>query len=241
MKSILFLVLLLSCTFFSTNILAGDAYAEYKMKGIGDRITTSALYFKNGDLRSEVKMNIAGKEMTSVTLNLKSNPDFTVSYNSQSKTYTEIKKNKSNSKSDNISISVIGNEKIGTYNCKHVRMTSDTNSWDMWVTKDLPAFDFPLQRDDEAANRKMMELLKSKSADGVPVKIEFKKPDSATPGITMELVKFESKSLDASLFKIPDGYTKSTVQFDAEKMKSMSPEEKREMIKKMMEENMPKK
>jgi hypothetical protein len=241
MKSTTLFAILFFFLIYSVELFAGDAYAEYKMKSAGNRVTTSAMYFKNGDLRTEVKMDIAGKEMTAVTLNLKSNPEYTLSYNSHSKTYTELKKNNSSDKTGKVSITVIGSEKIGAYNCKHVRMTSDTNSWDMWVTKDLPAFDFPLQKDDDVANRKMMELLKSKSADGVPVKIEFKKPNAITPGITMELVKFESKSLDASLFKIPDGYTKSTVQFDAEKMKSMSPEEKRQMIKKMMEENMPKK
>ena len=239
MKSRSLFTLLLSFSLYSLQLFAVDTYVEYNMKGVGDRITRSGMYFKNGDVRSEVKINVAGKEMTSVSLNLKSNPEFTLTYNSQSKTYTEIKKNKGTTKSGNISISVIGSEKIGAYNCKHVRMSNDSNSWDMWVTKDLPAFEFPLQKDDDVANHKIMELLKSNSAEGVPVKIVFLKPRTVIPTITMELVKYESKNLDASLFKIPEGYTKSTVQFDAEKMKSMTPEEKREMIKKMMEENMP--
>lgn len=239
MKSITPLAFIILLSFYSINLFAGDIYAEYKMKGIGDKLTISKLYFKNGDMRSEVNMNIAGRQMTSVTLNLKSNTEFTIAYNSNSKTYTEVKKDNNNSKTTNLSIAVIGNEKIGIYNCKHVRMTSDTTSWDMWVTKDLPAFNFPLERNNEAANRKIMELLKSKSADGVPVKIEFLKQGTKTQGITMELVKFESKTLDESLFKIPDDYVKSNLQFDAEKMKSMTPEERQEMIKKLMEENMP--
>ncbi len=236
MKPITLIAILFSLLFHSTSLFAADVFAEYKMTGIGDKINTTRMYFKDGDLRTEVIMKMGEMEMTSVTLNLKSNPDFMISYNSQSKTYTEIKKNKETSKAKAMSITVLGNEKIGSYNCTHVRMTSDTTSWDMWVTKDLPQFDFPVQSGDEAANRKVLELLKSKSADGVPVKMVFFKPHTETPIMTMELVKYNNKDLEASLFKIPEGYTKSTAQFDAEKMKSMSPEERKEMIQKMMEQ-----
>lgn len=241
MKPSTLILLLLSFTFCSTDLRAGDVYAEYKMNGVGGKTYTSGMYYKNGDMRTEVKMDVSGKEMTSVTLYLKSNPDVSIVYNNQTTTYTEAKRNKSSSKSGEISITVLGSEKIGTYNCKHVRMSTDSSYWDMWVTKDLPYFDFRFQNDDEAANKKIMELMKSKSADGVPVKMVFFKAKTEIPAMTMELVKYETKDLDASLFKIPEGYTKNTVQFDAEKMKSMTPEERQEMIRKMMEQNMPKK
>ena len=86
MKSITPLAFIILLSFYSINLFAGDIYAEYKMKGIGDKLTISKLYFKNGDMRSEVNMNIAGRQMTSVTLNLKSNTEFTIAYNSNSKT-----------------------------------------------------------------------------------------------------------------------------------------------------------
>jgi hypothetical protein len=225
----------------ASTLLAGDVFAEYKMTGIGDKISTSRMYMKNGDLRTESIMKFGDNEMTSVTLNLKSNPAFTINFNSRSKTYTEVRKNNESTKANNLSVSVLGKEKIGAYACVHVRMTSDSSSWDMWVTKDLPAFNFPINNSNEAEDRKMRELLKSKSADGVPVKMAFLKPGTNTPTLTMELVKYENKTLDPSLFEIPKGYKKSNAQFDPEKMKSMSPEEKREMIKKMMEEYNPQK
>src|SRR3954469_18366391 len=94
-------------TLHSINTLAGDVYAEYKMNGAGGRTFKSGMYFKDGDMRTDVKMDIAGKEMTTVTLYLKSNPDVILSYNNHSKTYTEIKKQKSSAKQNDISISVI--------------------------------------------------------------------------------------------------------------------------------------
>lgn len=236
MKS--FLLLCLSFILLSLQSFAVDVYAEYKISGIGDKVTMSKMYVKNGDTRTEVSMNIAGREMTTTTLNLASHPGVSIVYNTFSKTYTEVKHDKKDSKSDNLTVTVIGNEKIGNYNCKHIRMKSDTTSWDMWVTKDLPYFDYPFDKSNEAANRKIMEMLKSKSADGVPVKIAFLKPGTSTATMTIELLKYESKDLDESLFQIPAGYTKNSMSMDPEKMKSMSPEERQEFIKKMMEENM---
>ncbi|MBP9933780.1 MAG: DUF4412 domain-containing protein [Chitinophagaceae bacterium] len=238
MKS--FLLLSLSFILLSIHSFAGDVYAVYNIKGIGEKITESKMYFKNGDMRTEVAMNISGKEMTSTTLNLKSNPGVSIVYNSFSKTYTEVKHDKNSSKSDIISVSVIGDEKVGAYNCKHIRMKLDTTSWDMWVTKDLPFIDYPFDKNDEAANKKIVALLKSKSADGVPVKIAFLKPGTTTQSMTIELVKYESKNLDSSLFQIPAGYSKSSASMDPEKIKNMSPEEKKEFIMKMMEEQRPK-
>lgn len=236
LKSLLLVMLMFSA--FSIPLMAGDVYAEYKMTGIGDKEIISKMYMKNGNVRSEVKMGIPGKEVTHITLSLVSDPDITIVLNSQSKTYTQVKKNKNNAEAEDITITVLGNEKVGIYNCKHVRMTSKDKSWDLWITKDLPNYNFPIESD-AAVNRKMEELLKSKSLDGVTVKVAFLKPGTTTVTTTMELVKYEIKNLDDSLFKIPEGYTKSVVQFDAEKMKTMTAEEKREMIKKMMQEQMP--
>ncbi|MBP6335524.1 MAG: DUF4412 domain-containing protein [Bacteroidia bacterium] len=229
------LMVLIFCG-FSVELFAGNFYAEYKISGIGDKVYLSKLYAKNGDMRSEMTMDMGGKEMTTVTLKLKSNPDVAIVYNSESKTYNEVKGDTTGSKASDMTVKVIGNEKIGSYNCKHIRMTSEGKSWDMWVTKDLPAFNFPLEKNDEVTNKKIMELLKKNDAEGMPVKLSF-----GSPGMVMELVKYEAKEVDDALFKIPPGYTKSTVSYDAEKMKNMTDEERREMIMKMMEENMPKK
>ena len=75
-------------------------------------------------------------------------------------------------------------------------MTSENKSWEMWNTKDLPNFNFPIENENEASNRKIADLLKTKNVDGVLVKLAFLKPGTTTATTTMELVKYEVKSLD---------------------------------------------
>jgi hypothetical protein len=226
-------------TFFSATTFAGDTYAEYKMTGFGNKKIISKLYAKNGEIRSEVNMPMGNKEMTMVTLRLKSHPGVSLVLNSMNKTYTETKNSSSKDSKKEISIAVLGNEKIGQYNCTHVRFTSNNKSWEMWCCKDLPAFSFPYDQEDAEANNKIIQSLKNKNIEGVPVKIVFLKPNSNVPTLTMELIKYEPKDLDASLFSIPADYKKNELQFDAAKMKNMTPDEKKEFIKKMIEQNKP--
>ena len=79
-KKLLLPLLLVATIQFSVH--AADVYAEYKMTGLGDKIYTSKLFSKNGDVRSEVNMNIAGKEMMTASLNLKGKPAITIVFNS---------------------------------------------------------------------------------------------------------------------------------------------------------------
>lgn len=235
--SILFLANLLVLSFFANTAFAGDIYAEYKMTGMGNKPILTKMYSKNGDLRTEANIDMGGQKMTTTSLMLKSKPNVTLVFNSLNKTYTEVK-NTSNATIKDFDIKVIGNEKVGNYNCTHVKMSSNGQSWDMWYTKDLPAISFPMSGQDAVATKKMIEQLKSKGITGMPVKIAFVKSGTTTATMTMLLSKFEQKTLDASLFKIPAGYTKSSVSFDAEKMKTMTAEQKKEMIMKMMKEQM---
>lgn len=235
--SILLLASLLFLSFFANTTFAGDIYAEYKMTGVGTKPIISKIYSKNGDFRTEANVEMGGQKMTTTTLVLKSKPNVTLVFNSMSKTYTETK-NASGVAVKNFDIKVIGTEKVGNYTCTHVKMSSNGQSWDMWYAKDLPAINFPLSGQDAAATQKMIAQLKSKGITGMPVKITFAKPGSTTAAVTMLLSKFEQKSLNAALFTIPAGYKKSSVSFDAEKMKTMTPQQRKEMMMKMMKEQM---
>ena len=226
-------------TFFSVTTFAGDTYAEYQMTGIGNKKIISKLYAKNGEIRSEINMPTGDKEITIVALRLKSHPGVSLVLNSMNKTYTETRASVSKVADKEVVITVLGNEKIGQYNCVHVRLTSDNKSWEMWCCKDLPAFSFPYDKDDVEGNDRIIQSLKNKNIEGAPVKIVFLKSDSNTPTLTMELIKYEPKDLDAALFSIPADYKKNELQFDAEKMKNMTPDEKKEFIKKIIEQNKP--
>jgi hypothetical protein len=235
--SILFLANLLFLSFFASTSFAGDIYAEYKMTGVGGKPITTKMYSKNGDLRTEANVEMGGQKMTTTTLMLKSKPNVTLVFNYMSKTYTETK-NASGVAVKNFDIKVIGSEKVGNYNCTHVKMSANGQSWDMWYAKDLPAINFPLSGQDAAATQKMIAQLKNKGITGMPVKITFAQPGNTSAAVTMLLSKFEQKNLSASLFTIPAGYKKNSMSFDAEKMKTMSPQQRKEMVMKMMKEQM---
>ena len=234
-KKLLLPLLLVATIQFSVH--AADVYAEYKMTGLGDKIYTSKLFSKNGDVRSEVNMNIAGKEMMTASLNLKGKPAITIVFNSMNKTYSEVKHStEATGKAPDFTMEVVGEEKIESYNCTHLRMKSNDKSWDMWLCKNLPSINFSYDAADATNNSKIVDLLKSKNVKGLPVKVVFYKADGKTPTMTMLLTKYEAKELAASLFSVPTDYTKSTVDFDPAKMKNMSAEERKAMLLKMMEQ-----
>ncbi|RZL50295.1 MAG: DUF4412 domain-containing protein [Pedobacter sp.] len=236
MKTSIFLLANLLClSFFANTSFAGDVYAEYKMTGMGNKPIITKIYSKNGDLRTEADVEMGNRKMTTNSLMFKSKPDITLVFNAMNKTYTEVKNTNSASSVKDFDVKVIGNEKIGNYNCTHVKMSSNGQSWDMWYAKDLPSISFPVSGQNSASSKKMLALLKSKGITGMPVKISIVKPGSST-GMTMLLTKYEQKTLSAALFTIPAGYKKSSVSFDAEKMKNMTPQQKKEMIMKMMKE-----
>jgi len=233
--SILLLATLFCFAIFANAAFAGDVYAEYKMTGVGGKPIITKMYSKNGDLRTEANIDMGGQKMTTTTLMLKSKPNVTLVFNSMSKNYTEAKIT-SNTAVKDFDIKVIGTEKIGNYNCTHVKMSANGQSWDMWYAKDLPTISFPISGQNAAATQKMMAQLKSKGITGMPVKMTFVKPGTKTAAMTMLLTKFEQKTLNASLFTIPTGYKKNSVSFDAEKMKNMTPQQRKEIIMKMMKE-----
>jgi hypothetical protein len=233
--SLLFLTNLLFLFIFAPAAHSTDIYAEYQMTGISSTPIISKMYGKNGNMRTETNMNVGGRQMSTTTLMLKSNPNVAYVFNSLTKTYTEAKINPKATVKE-VSIKVLGTEKVGNYNCTHVKMTSDGKSWDAWFTKELPSFSFPISGNNELGSQKVMNELKSKGITGMMVKVVFLTPGAKTKGITMQLVKYETKPLNADLFTLPAGYKKSSVTIDPEKMKNMTLEQKKELMMKMMKE-----
>lgn len=230
-----FLTSLFFLLVFSSTASSADIYAEYQMTGVIGTPIISKMYGKNGNMRTETNMTVGGRQMTTTTLMLKSNSNVVYGFNSLTKTYTEAKINSKASIKD-VTIKILGNEKVGNYNCTHVKMTSNGKSWDAWFAKELPSFNFPISGNSELGNQKLMNELKSKGISGMMVKVVFLTPGAKSKAITMQLVKYETKMLNASLFTLPAGYKKSSVTFDPEKMKNMTLEQKREMMMKMMKE-----
>ncbi|TCC94282.1 DUF4412 domain-containing protein [Pedobacter frigiditerrae] len=233
--SLLFLTNLFFLFIFSSSANSADIYAEYQITGTNSTPMISKMYGKNGNVRTETIMNVGGRPMNTTTLILKSNPNVAYVYNSLTTTYTEAKINSKASIKD-ISIKVLGNEKVGNYNCTHVKMTSDGKTWDAWFTKELPSFNFPISGNNELGSQKVMNELKSKGITGMMAKAVFLTPGGKSKAFTMQLVKYETKTLNASLFTLPSGYKKSSVTLDPEKMKNMTREQKKELMMKMIKE-----
>lgn len=233
--SLFFLTNLFFLFIFAPAANSADIYAEYQMTGITSAPVVSKIYGKNGNIRTETNMNVGGRQMTTTTLMLKSNPNIAYVFNSLTKTYNEAKITSKATVKD-VTIQVLGNEKVGNYNCTHVKMTSDGKSWDVWFTKELPSFNFPISGNSEWGSQKVMNELKSKGITGMMAKVVFLTPGTKAKTMTMQLVKYENKTHNANLFTLPAGYKKSSVTLDPEKMKNMTLEQKKELMMKMMKE-----
>jgi hypothetical protein len=94
-------------------------------------------------------------------------------------------------------------ETVAGYECEHMLITSDNETWDVCATKGLGSFTAmtnPMGRGAPAAATAWQRL----GRDMFPLKV-------IRPGgsdITFEVTKVEKKSIDASLFALPDGFTK---------------------------------
>ncbi|MGH2566041.1 MAG: DUF4412 domain-containing protein, partial [Ginsengibacter sp.] len=109
-------------------------------------------------------------------------------------------------------VTKIGNETVGGYPCVHARLTSSGRNkldMDIWTCKSVPGYSLMekmMTSSKSMVTPDMFKALKQAGADGYFVKIGIKNKDISSE---MLLTKVEQKSLSASLFAIPAGYTKS--------------------------------
>ncbi|NTV99040.1 MAG: DUF4412 domain-containing protein [Chlorobiaceae bacterium] len=113
----------------------------------------------------------------------------------------------------------LGKENVNGYDCTHIRITSDKNVMEMWVSRDI--IDYATYAKMQGARDKNMSSLarklKDAGLDGFPVRtsISMSAPSAAEgkepAAVVTDLVKVEKQGLDASLFKVPDGYVKAEI------------------------------
>lgn len=231
-RNLTFLISLVLVCILSTPAISKDTYIEYSMKDPNGRTINTNLYLKNGDKRMDLVIAMKSMKVTTSSLFLKNKPDVIIILNSLVKSYTKRVTPKKKPNLETYTITVIGKEKVGTYNCTRVRIKSKDKSWDMWYTKDLPALNLPFENNEANINKKLADELEQKGISGMMVKTVYFNPGTTQPKLTMELTKYESKPLSASLFKIPSDYTESK----GNPYQNMSPEKKKEMMKQMMEQ-----
>jgi hypothetical protein len=211
---------------------AQDIYAHYTTKDPKGRAIDTKMYAKNGDARMELIIDMAGMKMTTASLVLKKNPNEIIILNSLAKSYTNKAKPKKKPSTKNYTITVIGKEKIGAYNCTHVRVKSDDKLYDTWFTKDLPTLNLPIENNQANVDKLLTDKLGLQGISGLMVKTVYFNPGSTVPKLTMKLIKYETKPLSTALFTIPSDYKESK----GNPYQNLSPEKKNEMMKLLMEQ-----
>ncbi|MEJ5993424.1 DUF4412 domain-containing protein [Pedobacter sp. Du54] len=227
--------LLISLFFVCTlakNSTAEDRYAYYSTKDQSGRAIDIKMYAKNGDARMELITDMAGMNITITSLVLKKNPDEIITLNSFSKSYSKRVKPKMKPTTKSYTITIVGKEKVGIYNCTRVRIKSDDKSFDTWYTKDLPTLHLPIETNQANLDKKLIDELERKGISGMMVKTVYFNPGTTTPKLTMQLMKYETKPLSASLFTVPADYKETK----GNPYTNISPEKKKEMMKQMMEQ-----
>jgi hypothetical protein len=206
--------------------------------------TTKASVGKDG-VRTEMDMQMGAMGgMKMVTLAKHDNPDVIYKIDDADKTYSEMNVAKlramagQGQETDKINIKKLGEETVLGYKTQHVLVTQSDTAMDMWTTKDLGDFEtYQKLQSGHAGGRSgpggeaLLKALKDAGADGMPVKTIANLPGGAKA--TMEITKVEKKSIPASTFEIPAGYSKSSSMTDM--MGGMSGQHADEMKAKMEE------
>lgn len=208
---------------------------------------TMQVFYQKGNSRMEIELKVTGAPIGPVkvtTIVQSEKPNTTLQVYESSKTYTEIVAPEGNDKKEDTKeyvVTVLGKEKIGTYNCTHVKVAADKASYEMWLTKDLtPTAEFYHSNNKYVGNEKMQKSLAAKQADGFPVKTIYSDVAGRDGAVTLTLTKFEKMNVPADKFQVPAGYTKATTAGVSpvgmpgqSELMNMSPEEREKLIEQM--------
>ena len=278
----------INSTLFALLLATSPAFAEFegvldmkmttagKDAELGGGGTLRAAVSKAG-ARCEMNMQMGEMAMKMVVLQKTANPDMLYYIDDANRTYSEMDLAKlremagQSESARKYAVEKLGQENILGYKTQHVRVKEqkpgdgDGETMEMWTAKDLLDYatfsKWQSRRGKGGGEEALVKALKEAGADGLPLKSIANTPDGTK--VTMEVVKVDKKSLPASTFEIPAGYTKSEgglmgmmgglsgPQADEAKkamegarkqmeeaLKNMTPEQ-REMIEKMMKQRQP--
>lgn len=179
-------------------------------------IKTTVYVRKNGDTRIDSEVPMAGNMQMSVIK--KGGKQSTMLYVMHAmKQYMEMPAPETapaqadaSQKLDEYDIKKLGKEKVAGLDAEHVQLTHKKqkgNKVDMWLTKDkgLAEAMSAMAADPKMANPFLKDL-KAKNLDGYPVKMVMNDGQNT---MIIETTKIEAKTLDATLFAVPAGYTKA--------------------------------
>ncbi|MBI5497340.1 MAG: DUF4412 domain-containing protein [Deltaproteobacteria bacterium] len=202
-------------------------------------------------VRTELRVDVPGRAgaMTMVMLVKTAEPDKVYAIHDERKAYTEIDAKKARATAaarlgpHEYTARKVGTEKVGAWQCTHVVVTHGPTETDYWTSKDILDFDTYMRSAQEpgADMGALQKALKGAGAEGFVVKMVQRRGGAAA--MTVELVRVEKKALDSAMFEVPAGYTKQEgplvpgglplEAMDPEKLRAMTPEQRRELLERM--------
>ena len=217
-----------------------EGVADYKISG-GAVKGTGKVYFTKTGYRVEWNMDVSGdaarrggrgpREMKMTMFGKLSEPDVVYTVNDDTKTWsswnTKDAQEEAAKSKTKYTVERLGADKVGGFACQNARIKSSTGSeMEVCVTKDLaaPAGWLSSMNRRQGGGGAWWAAMREAGVDGFPVRWVTKGEGRTGETTTMEMTKFERKSVPASMFEVPAGYQKSDTM-----SVGMSPEQKKEM------------
>jgi uncharacterized protein DUF4412 len=216
-----------------------EGIAEFKGSTVasGKTITSSGrVYLAKNAYRMEweidVKNGAAPTGGRIVIIQKLSDPDHIVNIDDARKIYSitdlkEFREASPEERRETYTVRKTGSDTVGGYPCEKALVTSSggTRS-EICVCSELyPSSAFLALQSRRDRSNKLVEALRAKGLDALPIRFVMRTKGSVQPLSTMELVRFEKKPVAPSLFEVPKGYTRAS-----DTPATMAPEQKKTKV-----------
>ena len=140
-----------------------------------------------GAAGTRVEMHIGSPQMPGVgisttTISKSAEPGKSYLVNESNKTYS-VHNQVDESANETVDIVVLGNEKIGNYNCVHIQAKNNHgNTYEMWNSKEVinyAGFSASMAREKYTGSAALQKALAQKGAEGFPVKATYKEKEGS--------------------------------------------------------------
>jgi hypothetical protein len=217
-----------------------EGVADYKISG-GAVNGTGRLYFTKTGYRVEWNMDVSGdaarrggkgpREMKMTMFGKASDPDVVYTVNDETKTWSSWNTKDAQAEAEKskttYTVERLGTDKVAGFDCQNARIKSSAGSvMEVCVTRQLaaPAGWLSAVNRNRGGGASWAKELHDAGVDGFPIRWVTKGEGRTGETVTMEMTKYEKKSVPASMFEVPAGYQKS----DAMSV-GMSPEQKKKV------------
>jgi hypothetical protein len=237
MKTLLSFLSLLLCS----SVLPAQNGASIEYKISSSRGANGTMKVNFSEFGSVSEFNMAAAQMPGAmsvkSLHKRSNPDVSYTINDKNKTYSEnpYKENQAAEDTKKYTVKKLGEETVNGYKCVHAIVTEDSETHEVWNTKDIAAYASYMETfksNKQISSQKREAALKAAGCDGLMVKA-IHKGNEREGDVTIQLVNLEKKNFSQSDFEIPAGYTKQSSAANTisgiksqEEIMKMSPEER---------------